>query len=252
MGHLSSAFRIYSRPILKPVFGPFIYVCFGLFASFVATASFAFDNEKAKKSFKKCAACHEIGPGAKNKVGPHLNGLENRSFGTIPYYQYSKAMKKAGEDGAVWSAENLDQFLLKPKAFMKKTRMSFGGIKKDETRKNLVLWLLHFDLEGNELSERADANGTNSVLLGASAAALVGDSEYGQYLSGECVTCHKVSGEDDGIPSIIGWPKENFIDALYQYKTEARENPVMRTVTKRLGDEEMAALAAYFGSLKAE
>ena len=130
--------------------------------------------------------------------------------------------------------------------------MSFAGIKKDAVRENLVEWLLHFDAEGNELSDKVDFNSASTELLGASAAALQGDPEYGQYLSGECVTCHSSSGADKGIPAIIGWPKENFIDALYQYKQELRENPVMRTVAKRLGDEEMAALAAYFGSLPQE
>ena len=89
-------------------------------------------------------------------------------------------------------------------------------------------------------------------MLGIEAAEIEGDPEYGEYLSGECVTCHRLSGEVDGIPAIVGWPRENFIHALYEYKQDVRENPVMQTVSKRLSDEEMAALAAYFGSLQAE
>ena len=216
--------------------------------------AFAFDNDEAKKSFKKCAACHAIGPEAKNRVGPQLNGLENRPYGGLEGYKYSPAFEKAAESGAVWNAETLDQFLLKPKAIVRGTKMAFGGIRDDGERLNLISWLLHFDVNGKELSNKADANDTNVTLLGASASALEGDMEYGEYLSGECVTCHKLTGseEDDGIPPIVGWPKGNFIDALYRYKTDIRENPVMQTVTKRLGDEEMAALAAYFGSLPSE
>ena len=71
-----------------------------------------------------------------------------------------------------------------------------------------------------------------------------------EYLAGECVTCHRPGGAD-GIPVITGWAPENFIHALYEYKQEARNNPVMITVAKRLADEEMAALAAYFSSLDA-
>ena len=214
----------------------------------------AFDNEQAKKSFKKCAACHAIGPDSKNKVGPQLNGLKNRPYASIDGYKYSRAFQKAAETGAVWTAESLDQFLLKPKAIVPGTKMGFGGIKDNEERSNLVSWIFHFDMDGKELSDKADANDVNLTLLGASASALEGDPEYGEYLSGECVTCHKLSGnqEGDGIPPIVGWAKESFIDALYRYKTEVRENPVMQTVTKRLGDEEMAALAAYFGSLESE
>ncbi len=214
----------------------------------------AFDNDEAKKSFKKCASCHAIGPEAKNRVGPQLNGLENRPYGGLDGYKYSAAFKKAAESGAVWNTETLDQFLLKPKAIVRGTKMAFGGIRDDKERLNLVSWLLHFDANGKELSDKADANDTNITLLGASASALEGDAEYGEYLSGECVTCHKLTGseEDDGIPPIVGWPSDSFIDALYRYKTDIRENPVMQTVTRRLGDEEMAALAAYFGSLPSE
>ena len=104
----------------------------------------AFDNDKAKKSFKKCASCHAIGPEAENRVGPQLNGLGNRPYGALEGYQYSPAFKKASESGAVWNAETLDQFLLKPKAIVRGTKMAFGGIRDDEERRNLVSWLLHF------------------------------------------------------------------------------------------------------------
>lgn len=214
--------------------------------------AFAFDDAAAQKTFKRCVACHAIGPEAKNKIGPHLNGLEGRVFGTVEGYKYSKALKSAGEEGRAWDPDSLDALLKKPKDFLKGTKMSFSGLRKDEERRNLVDWLLHFDAQGNELSDKVKFNGTDENLLGKPAWEIAGDQEYGQYLSGECVTCHKVSGGDDGIPSIAGWPKENFIDALYRYKNDLRENPVMQTLTKRLGDEEMAALAAYFGSLKQE
>ena len=210
----------------------------------------AFDTKAAEKTYKKCANCHEIGEDAENKVGPQLNGLRDRPIASIEGVKYSPAFKKAAQEGVVWSVENLDAFLKKPKKFIKGTKMSFGGIKKDDERANLIDWLLHFDENGAELSDKINYEAETTALLGASASALEGDPEYGQYLSGECVTCHKTSGEAEGIPSIVGWPKENFIDALYQYKTEVRENPVMINVAKRLGDEEMAALAAYFGSLE--
>ena len=81
------------------------------------------------------------------------------------------------------------------------------------------------------------------------AVVIKGDREFGQYLSAECVTCHQVSGRFDGIPPIIGWPENVFVEIMGEYKTHKRENAVMRTLAERLNDEEIAALAAYFASL---
>lgn len=82
------------------------------------------------------------------------------------------------------------------------------------------------------------------------AAANAGDAEYGEYLSAECVTCHQLSGAEDGIPPIIGWDEASFIAVLKSYKQKERENPAMQLVTSNLGEEEMKALAAYFTKLE--
>ena len=80
--------------------------------------------------------------------------------------------------------------------------------------------------------------------------AVAGDVAYGEYLAGECTTCHRPDGKESNIPDIIGWPAESFVAVLQSYKTKERENRVMQTIASGLGDEEMAALAAYFESLK--
>jgi cytochrome c len=72
---------------------------------------------------------------------------------------------------------------------------------------------------------------------------------FGEYLSSECVTCHQVSGRYDGIPPIIGWPEESFVEIMNEYRQKKRPNAVMQTLAARLSDEELAALAAYFGAL---
>lgn len=77
-----------------------------------------------------------------------------------------------------------------------------------------------------------------------------GDRELGEYLSSECVTCHQLSGKYDGIPPIVGWPSESFIQILTDYREKRRENQVMRSIAIKFTDEEIAALAAYFGNLK--
>ena len=113
---------------------------FGLIIG-LSAQSVASDIKAGEKVFKKCAACHAVGDGAKNKVGPHLNDVFGRKVGSIEGYKYSKAMKKAGEEGLVWDDASMDEFMLKPKKFIKKTKMSFGGLKKDADRLNLIAYL---------------------------------------------------------------------------------------------------------------
>ena len=92
------------------------------------------------------------------------------------------------------------------------------------------------------------------VVLGLSAvpAAAQGDKALGEYLSAECVTCHQLSGRSQGIPPIIGWPEASFVEILKEYREKRRSNPVMQTIAAKFSNEEVAALAAYFGSLKSK
>jgi cytochrome c553 len=77
-----------------------------------------------------------------------------------------------------------------------------------------------------------------------------GDRELGEYLSSECVTCHQLSGHFAGIPSIVGRDEPELIAALTEYREKVRENQVMRAVAAKFNDEEIAALASYFGSIQ--
>jgi cytochrome c len=79
--------------------------------------------------------------------------------------------------------------------------------------------------------------------------ALQGDLAWGEYLSSECLTCHKRDGSDEGIPSITQWPAEDFVIAMHAYKQSLRPHPVMQMMASRLSDEEIAALAAYFATI---
>ena len=76
-----------------------------------------------------------------------------------------------------------------------------------------------------------------------------GDIEYGRYLSAECVTCHQVSGLDEGIPSITGWKQDAFIKVLEAYQKRELPNPIMRNVAANLDSEQIEALAAFFATL---
>jgi cytochrome c553 len=72
---------------------------------------------------------------------------------------------------------------------------------------------------------------------------------YGKHLAQECTSCHRIDGTDNGIPSIVAWNKDEFITTLKFYKDGARPNPAMVSVAKSLDDEQMAALAAFYGAL---
>ena len=88
--------------------------------------------EQGEKVFKKCSACHQVGEGAKNKTGPHLNALFGRTIGGLEGFKYSKVFNAAAEEGRVWDEATLAEFLEKPRAAFKGTRMSFGGLRKAE------------------------------------------------------------------------------------------------------------------------
>ncbi len=110
----------------------------------VASASAEGDAAKGEKVFKKCAACHAIGEGAKNKVGPQLNAVVGRTAGSVDGFKYSKAMVEAGEGGVVWDDETLHSYLEKPRDFIKGNRMSFAGLKKEDDRADVIAYLKTF------------------------------------------------------------------------------------------------------------
>lgn len=102
------------------------------------------DAEKGEKVFKKCKACHDVGEGAKNKVGPELNGVIGRTAGTVPDFGYSDAMVEAGAGGLVWNEETLTEYMKKPKDFIPGNKMSFAGLRKDDEIADLIAYLATF------------------------------------------------------------------------------------------------------------
>lgn len=99
------------------------------------------DVEKGKKVFRKCKACHEVGPDAKSKTGPVLSGIIGAPAGRDAEFSYSDALISAANDGLVWDEAALTAFLSKPRDFMKGTKMSFSGLRKESDVQNLILFL---------------------------------------------------------------------------------------------------------------
>lgn len=113
-------------------------------ALLIAVPAMAQDPAAGETVFKKCAACHAVGEGAKNKIGPELNDLIGRTAGSLDGFKYSKAMVEAGEGGLHWNEDSLAEFLADPRGTVKGTRMAFPGLKKDEDVQNIIAYLKTF------------------------------------------------------------------------------------------------------------
>ena len=111
-----------------------------------AEAALAQDVEKGATLFKQCAACHKIGPGAKNGIGPELNALDGRRSGSVANYSYSDANKNSG---IVWSEQTFADYIKDPRAKIPGTKMVFAGIKNEQAAKDLWAYLKQFDAQGN-------------------------------------------------------------------------------------------------------
>lgn len=112
-----------------------------------AVVAAAFDADLAAKGaqvFKKCAACHQVGEGAANKTGPALNGIIGRQVASVEGFKYSKGFEALGAEGKVWDHDLMAELLTKPRDFVKGTRMSFAGLKKDDEIEAVVEYLKSF------------------------------------------------------------------------------------------------------------
>ena len=112
-----------------------------------AQAAQAQDVAAGEQSFRKCFPCHSIGEGAKNKVGPELNGLDGRHSGSAPGYNYSDANKNSG---IVWSAETFKEYIKDPRGKIPGTKMVFPGIKNEKEVDNLWAYLKQFGPDGKK------------------------------------------------------------------------------------------------------
>ena len=97
--------------------------------------------EAGEKAFRQCSACHQVGEGAKNRVGPHLNGLIGRTKGGLDGFSYSNVFKAAAEDGRVWDDESLAAFLAAPRDYMQGTKMAFAGVRSQEDIAAIVAYI---------------------------------------------------------------------------------------------------------------
>ncbi len=202
-----------------------------------------------ERAFRKCKACHRIGEDARNLAGPHLNGVVGRAAASVEGFSYSKAMRAAARRGLTWNDEELASFLSRPRAYLKGTSMSFAGLKSEDEIAATIAFLKTFSEHRVGAGDGDASESPPEFALDSSVLGMEGDPEYGEYLSSECTTCHQADGDDVGIPSIVHWAEDRFVTVMHAYKLGVREHPVMNMVAGRLGNEEIAALAAYFATI---
>lgn len=99
------------------------------------------DVANGEDVFKKCRVCHNVGPGATNKIGPALQGIFGRKAGIAEGFNYSDAMRDAGVKGLAWTDETIDKYLNDPRAFIPGNKMAFVGVKDDADRKDVIAYL---------------------------------------------------------------------------------------------------------------
>jgi cytochrome c len=123
------------------------WVFAGLLVAASTGAALAQDAAAGEQSFNKCRPCHDIGPDAKIKLGPPLNGIDGRKSAAYPGFNYSDAAKGLN---LTWNAALFKQWVSNPAAMAPGTRMAFSGIKDDQEIANLWAFLTQYDADGNK------------------------------------------------------------------------------------------------------
>lgn len=200
--------------------------------------------------FRQCASCHAVGDGAQKRTGPHLNGIFGRRAGSVPGFDYSEGLTRMGNDGLVWTLATLDAYIANPRALVSRTRMAYRGMRNAEDRADVLAYLRGFSAQPSNIPEAQPTARATQYAIDPALFEIEGDPAYGEYLSGECTTCHQASGRSDGIPALLGLEEQHIIVAMHAYKDKVRPHPVMQMIAGRLGNEEIAAIAAYFASLE--
>ncbi len=96
------------------------------------------DLKRGAKIFRKCASCHTVNKGGKNKVGPNLHGVVGRARGKVSDFAYSDAMASIG---GRWDRNSVSDFIKKPRKYLSGTKMAFSGLRKPQDRADVIFYL---------------------------------------------------------------------------------------------------------------
>ncbi|EJF91281.1 c-type cytochrome [Bartonella tamiae] len=97
------------------------------------------DIKKGAQLFGQCGTCHSGAKDGSNRVGPPLWDIVNRPFAFIQNFSYSRAMRDNADKH--WNFATLDTYLRAPRKMIPGTIMTFPGIKNDQDRADLLLYL---------------------------------------------------------------------------------------------------------------
>lgn len=202
------------------------------------------DDVRLHQLAAPCLDCHAINDDSSNYVGPTLKGIVGRRAASIDSYGYSVALYQKAAVGLIWDEITLDRFLEAPQSMAPGVAMAYAGVPDQSDRAQLIAWLA----TGPE-PLAADALAAAALQPAPEVEAVLqikADTEYGEHLAGECLTCHSSPGAVGRVPPIRGLPADYFINALLEYQQGKRTNPIMQTMSKPLGAKELAALATFF------
>lgn len=182
--------------------------------AFAASPVFSQSADGGEKIFKKCAACHQVGPDAKNKVGPILTGVIGRPAGSVDGYKYSKSMRAAAEKGLEWNDETVFEYLADPTKYLRgfldnpkaKAKMTFK-LKKPEDRHAVIAYLGTFSVASAMSEEAVPVDGFCIVNASEKPHFFVtetreGDRNFADLAPGERL-CANGTAAKDGIVSVF-------------------------------------------------
>lgn len=197
----------------------------------------------------ECAACHEMGPGAGDGIGPQLNRVFGRRAAAVADFPYSDSIRRMGRDGLYWTFRTLDAYIENPYALVSGTRMSYAGLDDEGDRADLLAFMRLYSDQPGDIPEAEPTARRVEVELPPEVLEIRGDREWGEFLASECTTCHQRDGAAAGVPSITYWPEDRFVVAMHAYREGLRPHQVMQNIARRLTDEDIAALAIYFATI---
>jgi cytochrome c len=112
-----------------------------------AAPALAADPAAGEKAYAVCKACHRVGEGAKNGVGPTLNGVVGRPAASVEGFNYSDAMKNSG---ITWDEANIAEYLKNPKQKIPGNKMAFPGVRDDAKVADIIAYLAQFNADGTK------------------------------------------------------------------------------------------------------